>query len=195
MIIRKAELCAMAAGAAQYPKDGKPEIALAGRSNVGKSSLINTFLGRKSLARTSSTPGKTRTINFYGVNDEWYFVDLPGYGYAKASKEDKARWGSFIEAYLTGRRELAGTIHLIDMRHPPMDSDKTMAEWLRHYGVPVLVVGTKADKLSRGQWAKQTKLIRQGLSLSEQTPVIAFSAVSGAGKDELDAWLEARRSG
>ncbi|MCL1805510.1 MAG: ribosome biogenesis GTP-binding protein YihA/YsxC [Clostridiales bacterium] len=192
MIIRKAEIYATAVGPTQYPAGGQPEIALAGRSNVGKSSLINTFINRKNLARTSSTPGKTRTINFYEVNDEWFFVDLPGYGYAKASKEDRARWGRFIETYLTGRRELAGMIQLVDMRHPPMDSDKTMAEWLLHYKIPLLVVGTKADKLSRGQWAGQVRQIRRELSLAEQTPVIAFSAVTGMGKEELGAWLEER---
>jgi GTP-binding protein len=192
MIIRKADIFALATGRAQYPTNGWPEIALAGRSNVGKSSLINTFLGRRNLARTSSTPGKTRTINFYAINDGWFFVDLPGYGYAKASKTDRAQWGKFIEAYLTGRRELAGMIQLIDIRHPPMDSDKTMAEWLRHYGLPMLVVCTKADKLSRGQWPKQVKQIRQGLALSEQASAIAFSALTGLGKEELEAWVEAR---
>ncbi|MDR0469153.1 MAG: ribosome biogenesis GTP-binding protein YihA/YsxC [Peptococcaceae bacterium] len=194
MIIRKADIFAIAVKPAQYPASGWPEIALAGRSNVGKSSLINTFLNRKNLARTSSTPGKTRTINFYSINDEWFFVDLPGYGYAKASKADKAQWGKFIETYLTDRRELAGMIQFIDMRHPPMDSDKTMVDWLKHYDLPMLVVGTKADKLSRGQWSVQIRQIRQVLSLAEQVPVIAFSAVTGIGKEELGAWIESRIS-
>ncbi|MCL1848739.1 MAG: ribosome biogenesis GTP-binding protein YihA/YsxC [Clostridiales bacterium] len=192
MIIKKADIFALAVGPAQYPGSGAPEIALAGRSNVGKSSLINTFLNRKNLARTSSTPGKTRTINFYGVNDEWFFVDLPGYGYAKISKEERAKWGKFIESYLTDRKELAGIIQLVDLRHPPMESDKTMVEWLTHYQIPILVAGTKADKLSRGQWAKQLKQARQVLGLSAQTPAIAFSAVTGQGKEELGEWLEGR---
>ena len=192
MIIRKAEIFATAVGPSQYPGGGLPEVALAGRSNVGKSSLINAFLNRRNLARTSSSPGKTQTINFYGINDAWFFVDLPGYGYAKASKADRARWGKFIEAYLTGRRELAGMIQLVDMRHPPMESDKTMVDWLLHYQLPLLVVGTKADKLPRGRWAGQVKQIRRDLSLSEKIPVIAFSATTGMGKDELGTWLEER---
>ena len=189
MIIRKADIYALAVGPAQYPASGLPEIAMAGRSNVGKSSMINAFLGRKNLARTSGTPGKTRTINFYEINEAWFFVDLPGYGYAKISKEERAKWGKFIEAYLTDRRELAGIIQLVDLRHPPMDSDKTMIEWLLHYNIPILVAGTKADKLSRGQWAKQIRQIRRDMALPEQTPVIPFSAVTGLGKEELEAWL------
>jgi GTP-binding protein len=192
MIIRKADIFAIAVGPAQYPSGGRPEIALAGRSNVGKSSLINAFLNRKNLARTSSTPGKTQTLNFYEINDEWFFVDLPGYGYAKTSKEDRARWGRFIEAYLSGRRELAGVIQLVDMRHPPMDSDKTMVEWLVHHRFPMLVVATKADKLSRGHWHSRIKQIREGLVLPAHVPVIAFSSVTGTGKDELGAWLDER---
>ena len=192
MIIQKADIFALAVSPAQYPGGGRPEIALSGRSNVGKSSLINAFLQRKNLARTSSTPGKTRTINFYEINETWFFVDLPGYGYAKTSKEERASWGRFIETYLTGRRELAGIIQLIDLRHPPMESDKTMAEWLLHYQFPLLVAGTKADKLSRGQWSRQISQIRKDLALPAQTPVIAFSAVTGLGKEELGLWLEER---
>ena len=194
MIIKKAEMLAAAVGPAQYPPGGQPEIALAGRSNVGKSSLINSFLGRKSLARTSSTPGKTQTINFYGINDEWHFVDLPGYGYAKVSKEDRTRWGRFIEAYLTNRRDLTGIIQLVDMRHPPMDSDRTMTEWLRHYDYPLMVAATKADKLPRGQWAGRIKQFRQSFALPEKTPVIAFSSVTGSGKEDLEVWLTERLS-
>jgi len=192
MIIRSADIYALAVGPAQYPTSGRPEIALAGRSNVGKSSLINSFLGRKNLARTSSTPGKTQTINFYAINEEWFFVDLPGYGYAKVSKEDRARWAKFIEAYLSARQELAGIIQLVDLRHPPMDSDRTMMQWLLHYDFPILVAGTKADKLSRGQWAGRIKQVRQGLALPDSVPVIAFSAITGLGKEELGQWLEAR---
>jgi GTP-binding protein len=192
MIIREADIYAMAVKPAQYPSAGLKEIALVGRSNVGKSSLINAFLQRKNLARTSNTPGKTQTLNFYAVNGAWFFVDLPGYGYARTSKEDRARWGKFIEAYLTGRKELAGVVQLVDLRHPPMESDKMMMDWLFHSPYPVLVAGTKADKLSRGQWGGQIAQIRRGLSLAEQIPVIAFSAATGQGKEELGAWLEKR---
>ena len=192
MIIREAGIFALAVKPEQYPAGGLPEIALVGRSNVGKSSLINAFLGRKNLARTSSTPGKTQTLNFYGVNGEWFFVDLPGYGYAKVSKEDRARWGRFIETYLTRRKELAGIIQLVDLRHPPMESDGTMMAWLLHHRFPVLVAATKADKLPRGRLPGQVKQVRDGLSLPGDTPVIAFSAVSGLGKEELGAWLDER---
>ena len=192
MIIREASIFALAVKPEQYPVDGLPEIALAGRSNVGKSSLINAFLGRKNLARTSSTPGKTQTLNFYGVNGAWFFADLPGYGYAKVSKEDRARWGRFIETYLTKRKELSGIIQLVDLRHPPMESDRTMMEWLLHHRFPVLVAATKADKLPRGRLAGQLKQVRTGLALPDDTPVIAFSAVNGLGKEELGAWLDER---
>jgi len=192
MIIRKSEVYSLAVGPEGYPKDGLPEIAFVGRSNVGKSSLINTLVSRKNLARTSSTPGKTQTINFYNVNDALFLVDLPGYGYAKASKADRTRWGKFIEAYLSKREELVGIIQLIDLRHPPMDSDQIMAEWMEHHGIKVHVVGTKADKLSKGQWAGQIKLAREKLSLPEGSLVTAFSAVTGQGKESIWAWIEDR---
>ena len=192
MIIKQAEIFATAVNKSQYPPGNRPEFALSGRSNVGKSSLINSFINRKNLARTSSQPGKTQTLNFYEINKEWFFVDLPGYGYAKSSKADRARWARFIETYLHDRDQLTGVIQLIDMRHPPMDSDRDMVEWLLTYEVPILVAATKADKLSRGHWPKQIKQIRQALSLPETVPVIAYSAVSGQGKEELGAWLEER---
>lgn len=192
MIIKQAEIFATAVNKSQYPPGNRPEFALSGRSNVGKSSLINSFINRKNLARTSSQPGKTQTLNFYEINKEWFFVDLPGYGYAKSSKADRARWARFIETYLHERDQLTGVIQLIDMRHPPMDSDRDMVEWLLTYEVPILVAATKADKLSRGHWPKQIKQIRQALSLPETVPVIAYSAVSGQGKEELGAWLEER---
>jgi len=152
MLIKQAEFITSAVAPAQYPQENQPEFALAGRSNVGKSSLINRFINRKNLARTSGQPGKTQTLNFYHINQEWYFVDLPGYGYAKSSKEDRARWGKFIEQYLSKRTELAGVIQIVDLRHPPMASDQDMMEWLRHYGFPMAVVATKADKISKGNW-------------------------------------------
>jgi GTP-binding protein len=192
MQIKQAEFIGSAVNATQYPKEHQPEFALAGRSNVGKSSLINRFLNRKNLARTSSQPGKTQTLNFYHINQEWYFVDLPGYGYARSSKEDRARWGRFIEQYLSNRQELAGVIQVIDLRHPPMDSDVTMMEWLRHYGLPMAVVGTKADKLSRGSWQKQSRQIREGLSLTPDIPLIVYSSETGQGRDELALWLQSR---
>ena len=192
MISKQAEIFATAVNKSQYPPGNRPEFALSGRSNVGKSSLINSFINRKNLARTSSQPGKTQTLNFYEINKEWFFVDLPGYGYAKSSKADRARWARFIETYLHDRDQLTGVIQLIDMRHPPMDSDRDMVEWLLTYEVPILVAATKADKLSRGHWPKQIKQIRQALSLPETVPVIAYSAVSGQGKEELGAWLEER---
>ena len=192
MIIKQAEIFATAVNKSQYPPGNRPEFALSGRSNVGKSSLINSFINRKNLARTSSQPGKTQTLNFYEINKEWFFVDLPGYGYAKSSKADRDRWARFIETYLHDRDQLTGVIQLIDMRHPPMDSDRDMVEWLLTYEVPILVAATKADKLSRGHWPKQIKQIRQALSLPETVPVIAYSAVSGQGKEELGAWLEER---
>jgi len=190
MIIKKAEIIKTAIGPDQYPQDGKPEIALVGRSNVGKSSLINRFVNRKSLARTSSIPGKTQTLNFYEINDSWLFVDLPGYGYAKTSKTERARWGRFIEQYLNNRKELVGIIQLIDLRHPPMASDIEMMEWLKHYDFPVAVVGTKADKISRGQWARQVSIIRKNLELEKDVPVIVFSAETGQGREELALWIE-----
>ena len=192
MIIKQAEIFATAVNKSQYPPGNRPEFALSGSSNVGKSSLIISFINRKNLARTSSQPGKTQTLNFYEINKEWFFVDLPGYGYAKSSKADRARWARFIETYLHDRDQLTGVIQLIDMRHPPMDSDRDMVEWLLTYEVPILVAATKADKLSRGHWPKQIKQIRQALSLPETVPVIAYSAVSGQGKEELGAWLEER---
>ena len=190
--IHKAELYSTAVGPSGYPVGGLPEIALAGRSNVGKSSLINYLINRKGLAHTSGTPGKTQTLNFYCINDTFYFADLPGYGYAKSSKADRARWGRFIEAYLSARSELAGVILLVDLRHPPMESDKMMMEWLSHYRFPILVAGAKADKVSRGQWAGRITGIRKDFSLSGETPVVAVSSLSGPGKEEIWAWIGER---
>jgi len=195
VIIKKAEMYSAAVGPSGYPVAGLPEIAMAGRSNVGKSSLINALINRKNLARTSGAPGKTQTLNFYNINDTLYLVDLPGYGYAKSSKTDRARWGGFIEAYLSKRKELAGVIQLVDLRHPPMESDMTMIDWFKHYNFPILIAGTKADKLPRGQWAKQIKQLRLGFSLAEDAPVVAVSALSGLGKEDIWAWIGERISG
>lgn len=185
MKIKEAELVISAVSSQQYPRETLPEIALAGRSNVGKSSLINRLLNRKNLARTSSKPGKTQTLNFYKVNDQFFFVDLPGYGYAQVSKRERARWGRFIEEYLTGRRQLQLVIHLVDIRHPPTADDQLMADWLRHMGRPWLVVATKADKIARGKIERHLKIIRERLSLDEGIPLIPFSAETGQGKEEL----------
>lgn len=185
MIIKKAEYVISAVNQDQYPGDGLPEIALVGRSNVGKSSLINKLINRKNLARTSSKPGKTRLINFYRINDCFYFVDLPGYGYAQVSKEIKNQWAKMIETYLLARVNLKGIVQLIDFRHPPTLDDLTMWEWLTHYNLPVIHVGTKADKLTKSRWIRQEKQIRQNLSLTTEHKFILFSAQSGLGKNEI----------
>lgn len=192
MKILKAEYAATAVNPRQYPTGQLPEIALSGRSNVGKSSLINKFLNRRGLARTSSSPGKTQTLNFYLVNEAWYFVDLPGYGYAKVSKGLKTRWGEFIEEYLTCRPQLKGIIQIIDIRHPPSKDDVGMFQWLRYRGLPYLLVLTKADKISKGQWTKQRDLILRELGAAGNTsPVVSFSAVTGHGLEELHDWVAA----
>lgn len=149
MKVNQAEFVISAVGPSQYPEDALPEIALAGRSNVGKSSLINCLISRKNLARTSSQPGKTQTLNYYKINQDLYFVDLPGYGYAKVSKTKREQWGKFIESYLMNRETLRLVMQLVDLRHPPSKDDQAMYEWLRHNDVPVLVVATKADKIPK----------------------------------------------
>jgi len=190
--VKKAELSATAVNSKQYPEGLRPEFCMVGRSNVGKSSLINKFLNRKNLARTSSSPGKTRTVNFYGVNDEWFLVDLPGYGYAKTSKEDKAFWAGFIEDYLHDRNQIAGVIQLVDIRHDPMESDKDMVEWIKHYELPLLIVATKADKISKGKYKPTMDKIRKEFKLSSEDKVIAFSSETGYGLNDLHSWLESQ---
>jgi GTP-binding protein len=183
--VKQAEFVISAVNPSQYPEDALPEIALAGRSNVGKSSLINRMVHRKNLARTSSKPGKTQTINFYRVNGQLYFADMPGYGFARVSKETKAAWARMIEGYLLNRQELKGVIQVVDVRHPPTRDDCTMYDWLKHYGIPVIVVATKADKIPRGKWPKHMKQVREGLQIRADDPFILFSAETGQGKDEL----------
>ncbi|BCU81213.1 putative GTP-binding protein EngB [Polycladomyces abyssicola] len=185
MNVKQAEFVISALKPSQYPEDALPEIALAGRSNVGKSSLINRMVHRKNLARTSSKPGKTQTINFYRVNGQLYFADMPGYGFARVSKETKAAWARMIEGYLLNRRELKGVIQVVDVRHPPTRDDRMMYDWLKHYGIPVIVVATKADKIPRGKWPKHVKQVREGLQIGADDPLILFSAETGQGKDEL----------
>lgn len=185
MIITKAELETVAVKASQYPADILPEIAFAGRSNVGKSSLLNLLTGRKSLARVSQSPGKTRTINFYRVNDVFRIVDLPGYGYAKVSRTATREWGPMMEEYFSSRRGLKKVVQLVDIRHAPSAQDVQMYEYLRHYGLDGIVVATKADKVSRNEAQKCLAVIRRTLSLGAEDLVIPVSALKRSGQEEL----------
>ncbi len=185
MIIRKVDLDAVAAVPSQYPEKGFPEVALAGRSNVGKSSLINTMVSRKALARISGTPGKTRTINFYNINDELYLVDLPGYGYAKVSKVEKGKWGEMIEKYITNRNMLKLVIQLVDIRHEPTQDDKLMFQWMKATGSQAVVVATKADKLSKNQMFKNIAVIKKSLQVEKDDIFISFSSETKVGREEL----------
>lgn len=185
MKIKQAELKAAAYKANDFPAWDLPEVAFIGRSNVGKSSLLNNLIGRKNLARTSSTPGKTRGLYFYLLNEQLCFVDLPGYGYAKVSKKERQRWAPIIEEYLEKRPNLRGCLHLIDSRHEPTADDKMMSEWLRAHTVATITVATKADKISRGAMIRQSSLIRKGLGLFSDDLLLVFSARTGAGREEL----------
>lgn len=190
MIIRKAELLAVAVKPNQYPDESCKEIAFAGRSNVGKSSLINLLLNRKKLARVSGSPGKTRTINFYNINDAFRIVDLPGYGYAKVSKSISAEWGTMIEAYLANRDNLLKVIQLVDIRHEPSVQDKQMYEWLRHYELSGIVIATKADKVSLNERNKNIAIIRKTLALEENDIVLPVSTLQKIGVEEILAVLD-----
>lgn len=190
IVIKKAEYVASAVKYEQYPVDGLPEIAMAGRSNVGKSSLINSFLGRRNLARTGNTPGKTQTLNFYRVNDAWFFVDLPGYGYAKVAKTVNAQWGPMMENYLKKREPLRAVIQIVDIRHAPSVEDVEMQQWLRTMEVPTMVVATKVDKISRGQLPKHLKVIANALEIPDVSLILPFSAQTGVGKKELNEAIE-----
>ena len=185
MIIKKSELEAVAVKASQYPQEDLPEIAFAGRSNVGKSSLLNLITGRKSLARVSGSPGKTRTINFYRINDEFRIVDLPGYGYAKVSRSESEKWGAMIEGYLEGRSTLLKVVQLVDIRHRPSTQDVQMYEYLKYYGLDGIVAATKADKVGSNQKAKCIKEIRQTLGMKKDDLVIPVSALKKTGDEEL----------
>lgn len=175
----------------QYPGEGYPEFALAGRSNVGKSSFINTLIGRKSLARTSSNPGKTQTLNFYKIEEQLFFVDVPGYGYARVSKTQREIWGEMIQEYLTSREVLRAVIQIVDLRHPPTADDKLMYEFLIHYNIPAIVIGTKADKIPKGKYLKHKKIIRENLNMRPEDPLVVFSSEKGIGMDE--AWSEIKK--
>lgn len=185
MIIRKAELENVCGITSKLPANPDPEFAFAGKSNVGKSSLINALMNRKSLARTSSQPGKTQTINFYHINDAFYYVDLPGYGYARVPVEEKARWGKMIERYLHKSAMLKCVFLLIDIRHEPSANDRLMADWIRSNGFVPVILATKADKLNRSQIPRQVKLVREGLGLSGDSTVIPFSSVTKLGREEI----------
>ncbi len=185
MNVTKAEMIMTAGLSSQFPVHDMPEIAFAGKSNVGKSSLLNAMLNRKALARTSSQPGKTQTINFYSVQDTYMFVDLPGYGYAKVSKVDRERWGKLIEGYLEKREQLKKVILLIDIRHEVGNNDKMMYDWIKHYHNEVIVVATKMDKIKRSQVQKHLSMIRKGLNLMPEDKLIGFSSETKQGKEEL----------
>lgn len=185
MNVTKAEMVITAGMASQFPEHDMPEIAFAGKSNVGKSSLLNCLLNRRALARTSSQPGKTQTINFYAVQDTYMFVDLPGYGYAKVSKTEREKWGKLIEGYLEKRESLQKIILLIDIRHEVGANDKMMYDWISHYHDEVIVVATKMDKIKRSQVQKHLSVIRKGLGLTPQDKLIGFSSETKQGREEL----------
>lgn len=185
MKINEAKLVAVTGRPDQYPPEGLPEIAFAGRSNVGKSSLLNLLTNRKKLAKVSASPGKTRTINFYEVNGEFRIVDLPGYGYAKVSKKLSEGWGTMMESYLENRQSLKAVIQLVDIRHKPTKHDVQMYEYLRYYGYDGIVVATKADKISKNQQAKAVAEIRKTLDMKKEDEVIVVSALKRTGVDAL----------
>ncbi|HCE11850.1 MULTISPECIES: ribosome biogenesis GTP-binding protein YihA/YsxC [unclassified Enterococcus] len=186
MKVHQAEIVISAVAPAQYPDTNLPEIALAGRSNVGKSSFINTLIDRKNLARTSSKPGKTQTLNFYLIEQALHFVDVPGYGYAKVSKTERAKWGKMIETYLAERQQLRAVVSLVDLRHAPSQEDIQMYDFLKYYEIPVIVVATKADKIPRSKWNKHESMVKKALSFDANDTFILFSAVTKQGKEE--AW-------
>ena len=185
MVIKNVALETVCGITSKLPENTLPEIAFAGKSNVGKSSLINALMNRKSLARTSATPGKTQTINFYNVNDAMYLVDLPGYGYAKVSEKEKIEWGKLIERYLNGSEQLRAVFLLIDIRHDPSANDKMMYNWIVDQGFHPIIIATKLDKIKRSQIQIQVKAVKQGLNLLPGTIVIPFSAETKQGRDEI----------
>lgn len=191
--IKDTQFIISAVSSEQYPKGELPEIALAGRSNVGKSSFINRLIGRKGLARTSSKPGKTQTLNFYLINEQFYFVDVPGYGYAQVSKTKRQSWGKMIEKYLMERPQLKGVVVIVDLRHPPTKDDVMMVDFLNHYQIPVIVIATKADKIPRGKWNQHLKTVKETLQTGDSDPVILFSSETGVGKEEawkaIEKWI------
>ncbi|KAB2338742.1 YihA family ribosome biogenesis GTP-binding protein [Cytobacillus depressus] len=186
MKVNSADIVISAVKPDQYPGEALPEFALAGRSNVGKSSFINKMLNRKSLARTSSKPGKTQTLNFFLINEILHFVDVPGYGYAKVSKKEREAWGKMIETYLTSREQLKAVVLIVDLRHPPTQDDIMMYDFLKHYELPCVIIATKADKVPKSKWQKHIKITKETLDLDPTDHLILFSSETGQGKDE--AW-------
>ena len=187
MVIKNVSLETVIGVTSKIPENQMPEIAFAGKSNVGKSSLINALMNRKSLARTSAQPGKTQTINFYNINNALYFVDLPGYGYAKVSVEAKEKWGKMVEKYLRRSKQLKAVFLLIDIRHEPSANDRQMYQWILSNGFAPIIIATKMDKINRSQLQKHIKMVKQGLDAAKDTIVIPFSAVSKQGRDEIYA--------
>lgn len=185
MIIKNVTLETVCGITSELPENDKPEIAFAGKSNVGKSSLINTLINRKSLARTSSSPGKTQTINYYNINDQLYFVDLPGYGYAKTAEVIREKWGKMVEQYLMKSRQLKVVFLLIDIRHEPSQNDKNMYEWIVYHNFMPVIIATKMDKINRSQIAKHLKMIKEGLGAGSEAKIFPFSSLAKQGKDEI----------
>lgn len=192
MEVHNVDLTISAVRPDQYPKTNYPEVALVGRSNVGKSSLTNVLINRRNFAHTSSQPGKTQTLNFYAVEDQLYFVDVPGYGYAKVSKKERERFGQMIEQYLTQRDQLRGAILLVDGRHAPTADDVSMYQWLQYYHIPTLVVAAKIDKVKGNTWNRQESLIKKTLGLAVGDQLVLFSAVNKTGKDAVWQWIDER---
>lgn len=190
MVIKKVELETVCGYTSVLPENTKPEIAFAGKSNVGKSSLINALMNRKSLARTSSQPGKTQTINFYNINDEMYLTDLPGYGFAKVSQSEKEKWGKMIEKYLNTSKQLRAVFLLIDIRHDPSANDRQMYDWMVYQGFHPIIIATKLDKINRSQVQKHVKAIKVGLNVQPDTVIIPFSATTKQGRDEIWALMD-----
>ena len=185
MVIKEVNLETVCGVTSKLPENTLPEVAFAGKSNVGKSSLINALMNRKSLARTSAQPGKTQTINFYNINDAMYLVDLPGYGYAKVAESEKAKWGKMVEKYLKVSKQLRQVFLLIDIRHDPSANDKMMYDWMVYQGFTPIIIATKLDKIKRSQIQKNVKAIREGLKVKPGTVIIPFSSETKQGRDEL----------
>jgi GTP-binding protein len=198
MKVNHAELVISAVKPEQYPEEALAEFALAGRSNVGKSSFINKMIGRKKLARTSSKPGKTQTLNFYKIEEKLFFVDVPGYGYAKVSKTERQAWGRMIERYIAERTTLNAVLLVVDLRHAPSKEDVSMYDFIKHLDLPCLVIATKADKIPKGKWLKHEKVVRETLKLRQMDEIIPFSSETGKGKEEawkaLSQWIPQSKS-
>ena len=190
MVIKNVNLETVCGITSKLPENTYIEFAFAGKSNVGKSSLINGLMNRKSLARTSAQPGKTQTINFYNINDQMYFVDLPGYGYAKVNEHEKEKWGKMIENYLHSSKQLKAVFLLIDIRHEPSGNDKMMYSWILHQGFEPIIIATKLDKINRSQVQKHIKMIREGLQVVKNTKIIPYSAQTKQGREEIYELLD-----